>query len=95
MFITHPRPKKSILPTLSKKRKVAHAVEEINFDTDARQEYLTGFHKRKLQRVKRAQEEAAKREKEEKLEARKQVRRISLQQWPCLPLPAARKKKPN
>ncbi|KAF3000365.1 hypothetical protein E8E14_004951 [Neopestalotiopsis sp. 37M] len=74
MFITHPRPKKSILPTLSKKRKVAHTVEEINFDTDARQEYLTGFHKRKLQRVKRAQEEAAKREKEEKLEARKQIR---------------------
>ncbi|KAK6219136.1 hypothetical protein LQW54_002385 [Pestalotiopsis sp. IQ-011] len=74
MFITHPRPKKSILPTLPKKRKIAHAVEEINFDTDARQEYLTGFHKRKLQRIKRAQEESAKREKQEKLDSRKQIR---------------------
>lgn len=74
MFITHPRPKKSILPPLSRKRKTAHTVEAIDFDNDARQEYLTGFHKRKLQRIKRAQEESAKREKEEKLEARKQVR---------------------
>lgn len=73
MFVTHPRPKKSILPPLSKKRKTAHSVEEISFDTDARQEYLTGFHKRKVQRVKRAQEEAAKRERQEKLQTRKQV----------------------
>ncbi|KAH6648887.1 nucleolar protein 12-domain-containing protein [Truncatella angustata] len=74
MFITHPRPKKSILPAPVKKRKFDHKVEEINFDIDAREEYLTGFHKRKLQRVKRAQEEAAKREKEEKLESRKHAR---------------------
>lgn len=68
------------MPTLPKKRKIAHAVEEINFDTDARQEYLTGFHKRKLQRIKRAQEESAKREKQEKLDSRKQVWRSI-----CLP----------
>ena len=51
-----------------------HAIEEISFDTDARSEYLTGFHKRKLQRIKNAQEQAAKREREEKVQFRKQVR---------------------
>ncbi|KAF9775948.1 hypothetical protein IL306_005946 [Fusarium sp. DS 682] len=69
-----PRPKKSILPPPSKKRKMTSAVEEVNFDFDARQEYLTGFHKRKQQRIKNAQEEAAKRARQEKLEMRKQIR---------------------
>lgn len=69
-----PRPKKSILPTPSKKRKANHsAVEEIAFDNSARQEYLTGFHKRKVQRQKHAQEEASKRAREERIEFRKQV----------------------
>lgn len=57
-----------------KKRKVASAIEEIAFDTSAREDYLTGFHKRKLQRIKRSKEEAAKKEREEKLAARKIVR---------------------
>lgn len=48
-------------------------VEELKFDPDARQEYLTGFHKRKVQRIKHAQEQAAKLAKEEKLEHRKEV----------------------
>ncbi|KAF4336162.1 nucleolar 12 [Fusarium beomiforme] len=69
-----PRPKKSILPPPSKRRKMTSAVEEVNFDFDARQEYLTGFHKRKQQRIKNAQEEAAKRARQEKLEMRKQIR---------------------
>ncbi|KAG6038189.1 hypothetical protein E4U41_004474 [Claviceps citrina] len=69
-----PRPKKSPLPPPSKKRKTTSTIEEISFDQDARQEYLTGFHKRKLQRIKHAQEEAAKRAREEKLETRKQIR---------------------
>lgn len=73
-MFAQPRPKKSLLPPPVKKRKTEHAIEEISFDTDARQEYLTGFRKRKLQRVKRAQEEAEKRAKEERREARKQVR---------------------
>lgn len=67
-----PRPKKSPLPPPSKKRKV-HAIEEIAFDNSAREEYLTGFHKRKVQRQKHAQEEAAKKAREEKIEMRKQV----------------------
>lgn len=66
-----PRPKKSVLPPPSKKRK--YGVEEVSFDFDARQEYLTGFHKRKQQRIKLAQEEAAKKAREERLRTRKEV----------------------
>ncbi|VUC37826.1 unnamed protein product [Clonostachys rosea] len=69
-----PRPKKLVLPHPSKKRKFTSAVEEVTFDNAARHEYLTGFHKRKQERIKRAQEEAARRERLEKIETRKQVR---------------------
>ncbi|EFY91532.1 hypothetical protein J3458_012827 [Metarhizium acridum] len=69
-----PRPKKSILPPPSKKRKTTSTIEEISFDDDARTEFLTGFHKRKQQRIKHAQEEAAKKARQEKLETRKQIR---------------------
>lgn len=48
-------------------------VEEITFDPSARQEYLTGFHKRKLQRAKHAQEAAERRMRAERLEGRKKV----------------------
>lgn len=68
-----PRPKKSPLPPPSKKRKSTSAVEEVTFDNDARHEYLTGFHKRKQQRIKFAQEQASKQARQEKLDARKQV----------------------
>ncbi|TFB04684.1 Ribosomal RNA-processing protein 17 [Trichoderma ghanense] len=71
MFVK-PRPKKSPLPPPSKKRK--YGVEEVSFDFDARQEYLTGFHKRKQQRIKQAQEEAAKRAREERIRTRAQIR---------------------
>ena len=56
-----------------KKRKPASAIEEITFDLRAREDYLTGFHKRKLQRIKHAKEEAAKKDREEKINARKIV----------------------
>lgn len=62
------------IASAKKRRKSAPAIEEINFDTTARQEYLTGFHKRKQQRIKNAKEEAAKREREEKIVARKTLR---------------------
>ncbi|KAK4694957.1 ribosomal RNA-processing protein 17, partial [Lecanoromycetidae sp. Uapishka_2] len=57
-----------------KRRKVVPAIEEISFDTSAREDYLTGFHKRKVQRIKHAKEEAAKKNREEKLAARKTLR---------------------
>ena len=64
---------KAMGPPPSKKRKLFSTIEEIAFDPSAREDYLTGFHKRKLQRIKHAKEEAAKREREEKLTARKIV----------------------
>jgi hypothetical protein len=58
-----------------KKRKLGvTAPEKIEFDFSAREEYLTGFHKRKVARIKHAQDENAKREKEEKLRFRREVR---------------------
>jgi len=59
------------VPPPRKKRKAASAIEEISFDFSAREDYLTGFHKRKLQRIKHAKEEAAKKDREDKLVARK------------------------
>ncbi|KAF2810413.1 uncharacterized protein BDZ99DRAFT_520483 [Mytilinidion resinicola] len=56
------------------KRQKTVPVAEITFDFAAREEYLTGFHKRKLARAKNAQEEAAKKAKEEKVEARRMIR---------------------
>lgn len=79
----HPRPKKSLLPSQppAKRRKTAdHKIEEISFDAASRADYLTGFHKRKVQRAKRAREEEAKREREEKVLMRRQV------SWFCISL---------
>lgn len=79
-----PRAKKGLPVAPLKKRKRSHAVEEINYDPDARAEYLTGFRKRKLQRIKVAQEAAKEQERQDKIKARKQVR------MPTLPLDIAR-----
>ncbi|KAJ6013333.1 hypothetical protein N7540_007924 [Penicillium herquei] len=57
-----------------KKRKLAPKVEEVTFDPDAREEFLTGFHKRKVQRMKHAQEVAVERAREEKRQDRKRLR---------------------
>ncbi|KAL9002992.1 MAG: hypothetical protein Q9188_004110 [Gyalolechia gomerana] len=59
---------------VKKRRKGEPPLEEIRFDSDAREEYLTGFHKRKLQRIKHAKEEALKKERLEKVAARKVLR---------------------
>ena len=61
-------------PPTKKRRTQSSAPEEITFDFTARQDYLTGFHKRKLERIKFAQEVAAKKAREEKLEDRKRMR---------------------
>ncbi|KAL7276947.1 hypothetical protein RUND412_000041 [Rhizina undulata] len=66
------------MPAISRKRK--NGVEEITFDRESRQEYLTGFHKRKLQRVKHAQQEAEKQAKIEKLEERRKLREARKEQ---------------
>ena len=61
------------VPPPKKRRKIVSAIEEISFDSSAREDYLTGFHKRKLLRIKHAKEEAAKKDREDKLTARKIV----------------------
>jgi len=70
-----PRPKRTLLSAgpPSKKRKTVHKIEEISFDNDARADYLTGFHKRKVARATKAREEAEKKEKEERVRIRAQV----------------------
>ncbi|KAI1004063.1 hypothetical protein K3495_g4143 [Podosphaera aphanis] len=70
----HPRPKKALLPPQVKKRKIEHKIEEISFDFTSREEYLTGFHKRKVARVKAAQAEALKKSREERIIMRKKLR---------------------
>ncbi|KAJ5902303.1 hypothetical protein N7495_002831 [Penicillium taxi] len=60
---------------MNKRRKITVTkVEEVNFDPDARHEYLTGFHKRKVQRAKVAQEIAVQKAREEKRQDRKVMR---------------------
>ncbi|KAE8152554.1 nucleolar protein 12-domain-containing protein [Aspergillus avenaceus] len=58
----------------AKRRKTVSKVEEINFDSDARHEFLTGFRKRKLQRIKHAQEVAERKAREARIEDRKKIR---------------------
>ncbi|KAL1968511.1 hypothetical protein VTN77DRAFT_1721 [Rasamsonia byssochlamydoides] len=58
----------------AKRRKLTSAVEEITFDPVARHEFLTGFHKRKLQRTRAAQEYAQKKAREERRLERKKLR---------------------
>lgn len=58
----------------SKKRKLKQSkTEEVVFDPSARFDYLTGFHKRKLERAKKAQDAAATRARQEKIDDRKKV----------------------
>ncbi|KAK4983327.1 hypothetical protein LTR66_008867 [Elasticomyces elasticus] len=68
-----PTPRIKRGPPPPKRRKIEQP-QALTYDPDARQEYLTGFHKRKLQRIKRSQEEAAKLAKDERVTARRQLR---------------------
>ncbi|RCH83313.1 hypothetical protein CU097_002736 [Rhizopus azygosporus] len=59
----------------AKKRKAKQeTVEYVEFDPEKRQEYLTGFHKRKLERKNKTKEKYAKLAKEEKLRSRREAR---------------------
>ncbi|KAL3478221.1 nucleolar protein 12-domain-containing protein [Aspergillus californicus] len=57
-----------------KKRKLTSHVEEISFDPSSREEFLTGFRKRKQQRIKNAQAVAESRAREDKRQTRKKLR---------------------
>ncbi|KAF2221800.1 nucleolar protein 12-domain-containing protein [Elsinoe ampelina] len=56
------------------KRRKVEPVEQVTFDPDARQEYLTGYHKRKVQRANHAREIAQKKDREEKIVNRRELR---------------------
>ena len=71
-----PRRKINTMPAPKKGAKLVPKIDEIKFDRDARSEYLTGFHKRKLQRIKAAKEAAEAVDKVAKVDARKQVRAL-------------------
>ena len=43
------------------------------FDDDARREFLTGFHKRKLAKIEAAKKRSLEREKQERLQARREA----------------------
>ncbi|KAJ7783290.1 nucleolar protein 12-domain-containing protein [Mycena metata] len=59
----------------AKKRAKSTQIKEILFDDEARREFLTGFHKRKLAKADAARKKAVEREKQERLEARREQRR--------------------
>ncbi|KJA29039.1 hypothetical protein HYPSUDRAFT_33549 [Hypholoma sublateritium FD-334 SS-4] len=59
----------------AKRRARSEQVKEVIFDDDARREFLTGFHKRKLAKAEAARAKAKQREKEERQESRREQRR--------------------
>ncbi|KAG5648532.1 hypothetical protein DXG03_003143 [Asterophora parasitica] len=60
----------------AKKKAKRDQVKEVLFDDDARREFLTGFHKRKLAKADAARKKAVEREKQERLESRREQRRM-------------------
>ncbi|KAI8321307.1 hypothetical protein GQ54DRAFT_251478, partial [Martensiomyces pterosporus] len=59
----------------AKKRKARREqVEEVAFDPKARRTFLTGFHKRKVERRERAMAQLKEREREDRLEMRREKR---------------------
>lgn len=72
-----PKPNREILTGGRKyaaKQKAKHRVEEVVFDPALRAEYLTGFHKRKVERQKKAKEYNVEQERLARLEERKRIR---------------------
>ncbi|KAI9569741.1 nucleolar protein 12-domain-containing protein, partial [Boletus coccyginus] len=61
---------------IAAKKRAKHAqIKEIVFDDEARRSFLTGFHKRKVARREQAKKKAQLREKQERLETRREHRR--------------------
>lgn len=58
----------------TKKKGAKFGVDEVVFDKDSRKEFLTGFHKRKVERKKRAVKHAKEQERLERIAERKKMR---------------------
>lgn len=55
-------------------KKSKHRVEEVTFDAESRTTYLTGFHKRKVERKKNAQKHAEEMARKDRIEERAKIR---------------------
>ncbi|KAJ3569850.1 hypothetical protein NP233_g4774 [Leucocoprinus birnbaumii] len=64
----------------AKKRAKRQQIPQVIFDEDARREFLTGFHKRKLAKADAARKKAQEREKQDRLESRREQRRALREQ---------------
>ncbi|KAI1791294.1 nucleolar protein 12-domain-containing protein [Ganoderma leucocontextum] len=64
----------------AKKKAKREQIKEIVFDDDARWEFLTGFHKRKVQKKEAAKKKAQERDKQERLETRREHRKLLAEQ---------------
>lgn len=74
---TNTRSNRDILTGGSKyrnKQAKKHGVEEVVFDKDSRHEFLTGFHKRKVERQKKAKKFHEEQDRLARIEERKQIR---------------------
>ncbi|THH32306.1 hypothetical protein EUX98_g1877 [Antrodiella citrinella] len=60
----------------SKKRARKEQIKEIVFNEDDRRDFLTGFHKRKLQKKEDAKKKAQDRDKQERLDVRREKRQL-------------------
>ncbi|KAF7514159.1 hypothetical protein GJ744_004484 [Endocarpon pusillum] len=61
-------------PPAKRRKTDSTTAEELTFDPADRQDYLTGFHKRKLQRAKHGREIAEKKARAERIEQRRKLR---------------------
>ncbi|KAI0682976.1 nucleolar protein 12-domain-containing protein, partial [Cytidiella melzeri] len=64
----------------AKKRARKDQVKEVLFDETARREYLTGFHKRNVQKKEAKKKNAIEREKQQRLETRREHRKLLAEQ---------------
>ncbi|KAG6849993.1 hypothetical protein H0H93_002783 [Arthromyces matolae] len=64
----------------AKKKAKREQIKEVVFDEDARREFLTGFHKRKVAKADAARKKAMEREKRERQETRREQRRMLREQ---------------
>lgn len=58
----------------ARKKQKSHGIEEIKYDPDARKEFLTGFHKRKVERREKAMERQKEMERQERIQERQRIR---------------------
>ncbi|KAI0268650.1 nucleolar protein 12-domain-containing protein [Gloeopeniophorella convolvens] len=64
----------------AKRRQKREQIASVVFDDDARREFLTGFHKRKVAKKEEGRKRALEREKQEHLESRREQRRMLAEQ---------------